>query len=242
MTGAGFSGMPSALARDYGISSRIEAGVLDRANALQAGHRYTCTGRQELWEACHDMRQTVAALQALADAALADCDLQGTTRAHVERIASQAEILADTIRLQLHPAGDDQRRPRLLDLNRLTFDLADGERVTYKGVLEVIGEPAPVLIHARRDDVRRVLCNLLSNATRAAGPAGRVVVEVRVEAGLAEVIIENTGPTLAAGPEGTGLGWSIITQRLLRTGGRLAYGQGKRGGVRATLWLPLAVY
>jgi len=241
VTGAAYNGVLSAPVRACGSVSKIEAAGTDRENALRASHPYTCEGQQELWEACHDMRQMVAAVQTLADAALADRGLQGPARAHVEKIAGQAEILADTIRLQLHPAGGDPKSRRLIDLRRLVSDVADGERVTYQGTLEVIGEPAPVLIHAKLDDVRRVLSNLLSNATRAAGPTGSVVIEVKVEAELAEVDIDNTGPTFAKASEGTGLGWSIITQRLSRVGGRLAYGQGKRGGVRATLWLPLAV-
>jgi signal transduction histidine kinase len=160
----------------------------------------------------------------------------------VEKIAGQAEILADTKRPQLRPAADDRKRRRLFDLRRLISDLADGERVTYRGMLDVIAESAPVLIHANLDDVRRVLANLLSNATRAAGPAGSVVIEVTVEAGLAEVVIDNTGPTCAQAPEGTGLGWNIITRRLSRMEGSLVYGQGRQSGVRATLRLPLAVY
>jgi signal transduction histidine kinase len=187
------------------------------------------------------MRQAVAAVRTLADAALADRGLRGAARAHVEKIAGQAEILADTIREQLCSADGDQRCCRLIDLRRLVTDAVDGERLTYQGTVEVLGGSAPVLIHAKRDDVRRILSNLLGNATRAAGPAGNVVIEVKVESELAEVVIDNSGSTFAEGPEGTGLGWGIIVQRLLRTGGRVAYGPGRRGGVRATLWLPLAV-
>ena len=187
------------------------------------------------------MLQTVAAVQTLADAALAERSLQGPARGHVEKIAVQAEILADIVRQQLRQAADDQKGPRLIDLRRLISDVADGERVTYQGVLEVIEQPVPVLIHAERDDVRRVLSNLLSNATRAAGPAGNVVIEVKVKSALAEIVIDNTWPTFAELQEGTGLGWSIIAQRLSRIEGKLAYSHGSRGGIRATLSLPLAV-
>jgi signal transduction histidine kinase len=158
-------------------------------------------------------------------------------------IAHQAEILADAIRQQLHSTGGPVKRRGLIDLRRLVFDVAETERVTYRGTLEVIGDSAPVLVDAGRDDVRRVLANLLSNATRAAGPTGNVVIEVKVDVGPAEaeVVIDNTVPTVAQAPEGTGLGWSIIIQMLTRIDGTLAYGQGRRGGVRATLSLPLAM-
>ena len=204
--------------------------------------RVVCEGHHDLREVCHDPRQTVAAVRTLADAALADDGLQGAARVHVEKLADQAEILADTIRQQLRPPPGDQKRRRLFDLRRPICDLVDAERVTYRGVLDLMAGPAPVLVHAQPADVRGVFVNLLSNATRAAGPAGSVMIEVRVEGGLAEVIMDNTGPTRVGVPEGTGLGWDIITKRLSRIEGRLAYGLGRGGGVRATVHLPLAVF
>jgi signal transduction histidine kinase len=215
---------------------------LDEEAARQAVQLPACTGQHDLREVCHDLRQTIAAVQTLADAALADHGLQGVARAHVEKIVGQAEILSDTIRQQLRLAADGRKQRRLFNLRRLIWDLADAERVTYQGRLDVIAEPGPVLIHADLDDVRRVLANLLSNGTRAAGPAGSVVIEVTAESGLAKVVIDNTVPTNGQAPEGTGLGWNIITQRLSRIEGSLVYGQGRRGGVRATLRLPLAMY
>lgn len=208
--------------------------------ALSAPVRAVCKGHHDLQEVCHDLRQTVAAVRMLADAALADDGLQGTARAHVEKLADQAEVLADTIRQQLRSVPGDQNR-RLFDLRHPICDLVDAERVTYHGVLDLKAGPAPVLVHAQPVDVRRVFVNLLGNATRAAGPGGSVMIEVRVEGSLAEVSIDNSGPTRPGTTEGTGLGWDIITQRLSRMGGRLAYGLGSCGGVRATVHLPLAM-
>ena len=223
-----------------GSVSRPKVASTDRDGSPSGGSPAACQERQELLEACHDMVQAVAAVQTLADAALAERSLQGPARGHVEKIALQAEILADTVRQQLRHAADDQKGRRLIDLRRLISDVADGERVTYHGGLEVIGQPVPVLIHAVRDDIRRVLSNLLSNATRAAGPAGNVVIEVKVKSGLAEIVVDNTWPTFAELQEGTGLGWSIIAQRLSSIEGRLAYSHGSQGGIRATMSLPLA--
>lgn len=225
-----------------GRANEVEATGAEGEDAPQAGLPDSGQGYQQLREACHDMRQAVAAVRTLADAALADQGLQGAARAHVEKIGGQAEVLADIIREQLCWAHGDRKSRRLIDLRRLVMDAADGEGVTYQGTLEVIADPASVLIHATPDDIRRVLSNLLDNATRAAGPAGSVVIEVAVNCGLAQVVIENTGSAFAGVPEGTGLGWSIIAERLSRIEGRLAYGRGGGGGVRATLWLPLAVY
>lgn len=232
----------SGAGRGYGGVSKAESGSADKGDSPSADSPVVRQGHQELREACHDMLQAVAAVQTLADAALAERSLQGPARGHVEKIAVQAEILADTVRQQLRQDTDDQKGRRLIELRRLISDVADGERVTYQGVLEVIGQQVPALVHAERDDIRRVLSNLVSNATRAAGPGGKVVIEVTVKGGLAEIVIDNTWPRFAELQEGTGLGWSIIAQRLSRIGGRLAYSHGSRGGIRATLSLPLAVY
>jgi signal transduction histidine kinase len=50
------------------------------------------------------MRQPVAGVLAIAAAALADPDLPGTVRAHLEQIVQQAERLADMIQDSLHAA------------------------------------------------------------------------------------------------------------------------------------------
>lgn len=197
-------------------------------------------GHQELREVCHDMQHRVAAVRTLADAALADGGLQGAARSYVEKLADQAETLADTIRQQLYPAESDQEWARLTDLRSLIVDAAEAERVTYQGTLEVLAQSEPVLVYAKRNDVRRILSNLLANATRAAGPAGRVVLEVKARSGLAQLVVDNTG-AFGEVPDGAGLGWGIMAQRLARCGGRIAYRRGSEGGVRATLSLPLAL-
>lgn len=214
MTGSVYNSLLSAPGTAPGRVHTVEGVDPDREGAQQAGHLHACTGQHDLREVCHDLLQTIVVVRTLADAALADHGLQGVARAHVEKIAGQAEILADTIRRRLRPAGADRARRRLFDLRHLISGLADGERVTYHDTLYIIAGPAPVFIHANLDDVRRVLANLLSNATRAAGPTGSVVIEVTVEAGLAEVAIDNTAPMCARAPERTGLGRNIICQRL----------------------------
>lgn len=241
MIGVGCGYIVPRLARATDIASKAKAASTDRDDSPSAGSPAAYQGHQELREACHDMLQTVAAVLTLADAALGERSLREPARGHVEKIAVQAGILADTVRQELRKAADDQKGRRLIDLRLLISDVADGERVTYQGVLEVIEQPVPVLILAARDDVRRVLSNLLSNATRAAGPAGNVLIEVKVKSSLVEIVIDNTCPTFAELQEGTGLGWSIIARRLSRIGGRLAYSLGGRDGIRATLSLPLAV-
>src|SRR5690348_13544005 len=58
-------------------------------------------GIQRLRETCHDIRQPVAAVLALAAAALADPGLPGDTRSYLEQIIKQAQSLAEVIRQRL---------------------------------------------------------------------------------------------------------------------------------------------
>lgn len=57
-----------------------------------------------LRETCHDMRQPVAGVLALAGAALSEPDLPRTVRVSLEQIVLQAERLADMIQDWLHGA------------------------------------------------------------------------------------------------------------------------------------------
>jgi hypothetical protein len=61
---------------------------------------------QQLRETCHDVRQPVAIMMALAAAALTESDLPAATRHRLEQIIEQAEWLSDMIRSGL---GTQQR-------------------------------------------------------------------------------------------------------------------------------------
>lgn len=197
-------------------------------------------GVQRLREICHDIRQPVAAVQALAAAALGDPGLPGVTHSYLEQIITQAQTLADVIRQRLHTDEPAEARARLTDLGSLADEAATAERVTYEGTLEVAPHAEPVLVWVNQVDVRGIISNLLSNATRAAGPAGTVRIEISHDLGLAQLVVEDTGPGFGKIPGETGLGWRIIARSLATCRGKISYGRGPLGGVRACLWLPLA--
>jgi signal transduction histidine kinase len=197
-------------------------------------------GLQRLREICHDIRQPVAAVQALAAAALGDPGLPGVTHSYLEQIITQTQTLADVIRQRLHADGAPEASARLTDLGSLADEAAAAERVTYEGTLEVEPHAEPVLVCVNQVEVRGIISNLLSNATRAAGPAGTVTIEISHDLGLAQLVVEDTGPGFGEIPGGTGLGWRSIARSLAICRGKISYGRGPLGGVRASLWLPLA--
>jgi signal transduction histidine kinase len=195
---------------------------------------------QRLRETCHDMRQPVAAVLSLAAAALTEPCLPDVTRSYLEQISTLARSLADVVHRSLHAEERADEGARLTDLVQLAGEAAAAEHVTFGGTLRLLPQAGPVFIRANPVDIRRVIANLLGNAARAAGPAGRVTIEVGCDSGLAQVAVEDSGPGFGHIPEGTGLGWRIVAQSLARCGGSIKYGESTLGGVRASFWLPLA--
>jgi signal transduction histidine kinase len=191
-------------------------------------------------EICHDMRQPIAAVLALADAALTGPRLPDVTRSQLEQISTLAQSLADVVNHWLRADEQVDEAVRLTDLVRLADEAVAAERVTFEGTLTLLPPAEPVLLHVNPVDMRRVISNVLGNATRAAGPAGQVTVEVSCDSGLAQLAVEDSGPGLGHLPEGTRLGWGIVAQILARCGGSIEYGEGALGGMRACFWLPLA--
>jgi signal transduction histidine kinase len=189
-------------------------------------------------EVCHDMRQPVAGMLSLAWAALTVPELPGAARSWLEQIVAQVETLAELIERSLDrddPVGGTLRT----DLGQLARAVVAGEQLTYRGMLHTSVPSQPVLADVNRVDARRIVANLLSNATRAAGPDGSVTVRVAREPGCARLVVQDTGPGFGRISPSTGLGIGVIPRCLVRCGGRIGYEQGPDGGAEATVSLPL---
>ncbi len=194
---------------------------------------------QHFREICHDLRQPVAAVLSLAAAALTVPGLPSAARARLDQIVAEAQTLAELIEQSLD-CGDPATGAPRIDLGQLASQVAAGERLTYRGRLRVTAPSGPVLAGINPVDARRILANLLSNATRAAGPGGRVTVRVARDRDCAQLTVLDSGPGYAKIPRSTGLGTGVIARCLVRCGGQIAYGRSPDGGVRATVSLPLA--
>lgn len=192
---------------------------------------------QRLRETCHDMRQALGSVFALAGAALAEPGLDESTRARLEQIVGQAEWLAELIK---HGLGDPDPAAgaQLLDLTELADEAATAERVTYRGELVLVRPAECVLTRGDRVAIRRIIANLLSNATRAAGPLGRVRVETGYDRDRALLIVDDSGPGFGQIAEGTGIGLRAVSRGMNGCAGRIEYGRAALGGVRVRLWLP----
>lgn len=195
---------------------------------------------QRLREACHDMKQPLACVFALAAAALAEPDLPRSAADRLEQIVEQVRWLRDMIEQFLHGDHHPGDRVRLLDLAILAGETAAAERLVYDGQIGFTRPSEPVLAWGDPVDIRRIIANLLGNATRAAGSPGRVQINVRNEQQTALLSIDDSGPGFGRIPERHGLGLQSVARSTGRCEGSVQYGSSPLGGVRVRLCLPMA--
>jgi K+-sensing histidine kinase KdpD len=191
-----------------------------------------------LQETCHDMRQPVASMFALAAAALAEPGLPQPARARLEQIVEQAEWLADLIQHSLHTAGPTAAGGCQTDLLRVVNEAVAAECVTWPGDARIVGAAEPIFTAVHSVLLRRMVANLLSNATRAAGPSGAVTVEVGYQRGSAMLAIEDNGPGFGNIERGLGLGLNAVSRFVTAYDGGLDYERSDSGGARVSMWLP----
>lgn len=193
---------------------------------------------QHYREICHDMRQPVAGVLSLAAAALAVPELPSAARSRLEQIVTEAQSLAELIEQSLDRHDSTASAPQT-DLRQLAAEVMAGEQLTYPGMLRMTAPPGPVLVDISGVDLRRIVGNLLGNATRAAGPDGCVTIQVTRDDDCARLVVQDSGPGFARIRRGTGLGTGVIARCLVRCGGRIDYRPSPTGGVKATVSLPL---
>jgi signal transduction histidine kinase len=151
---------------------------------------------------------------------------------------TETESLAELIEQSLACDRPGEGASRT-DLGGLAGEVVAGEQLTYGGLLRITAPGRPVLAAVSRVDARRIIANLLSNGTRAAGPDGRVTVQIGRVHGYARVVVQDSGPGFARIRPSTGLGTQVIARCLARCGGQMDYGRSPAGGVKATVLLPL---
>lgn len=189
---------------------------------------------QELLQACHDIRQPIAGILALAGAALAEAELPASVRARLNQIVGLAEWQSDVIDNWLR--GPDDARGT--DVVRVVNEAIAAQRVTWAGEITLVWPPEPAFVPLDKVAVRRMAANLLANAARAATPSGQVTVEVSRRGSWILLVAEDNGPGFGRLPAGTGLGLTAVARQAARHQGRLECGRGSLGGARVSLWLP----
>jgi signal transduction histidine kinase len=194
---------------------------------------------QLLNEICHDLREPVGTIRATAATALAGSGLETQVRRRLEQIAGQADWLAsiinDCIRTECQDGGDGTG-DCLANVMHVVNEAVAACRLTWPGDLSVTSPHEPVVCAVNPVVLRRVISNVLSNATRAAGPSGVVAVEIKRDRSMTVVMVEDSGPGFGMIPPGYGIGLAEVASNVIKYGGRLECRRGARGGAIVSLW------
>jgi signal transduction histidine kinase len=196
---------------------------------------------QSIREICHDLRNPIATIAALAAAAMIEMDASSSPNEgraivgrRLEQIQEEARRMTQLVRQLL----EDSTAPRLLDASDVAAEVAASCRVTFPGTIQVIAQ-AGAMVLVDEIALRRALANLIENATRAAGPDGSVLVRVRRARQWIHCEISDSGPGFGNGPSGSqALGLTIVDRLARSHGGRLEILDGSLGGAMLRLSLP----
>jgi signal transduction histidine kinase len=170
--------------------------------------------------------------------------LQGI-RAEAARMASLASAFSEYAHLP-------EPRPTSLDPAALVRELA--EREIPPGITGAVRvhEPLPRIL-ADRDEIERMLRNLIKNAVEAMEGTGSLTISARSadDAATVEMEVIDNGPGMDARTlaqvwqpgfttkaEGTGLGLALVRGTVIRMGGRLGIESRPGAGTRVTIRLP----
>jgi signal transduction histidine kinase len=192
-----------------------------------------------LLEACHDMRQPIAGVLALAGATLTEPGLPKAARARLEQIMQQAEWLGDIVQSWLQADQPDEAAVGT-DLARVVSETMAAGCADSQVEVNVVWPAEPVHASVHPVVIRRIMANVLDNAIRAAGPSGSVTIEIRSQDDRALVVVDDSGPGFGGIQAGLGLGLRAVARNVASYGGRLECGCAPLGGLRVSLWLPLS--
>jgi signal transduction histidine kinase len=203
----------------------------------------------QLREALHDMRQPVANTMALAAAALTEPDLPGEARGRLLQIVDQGQWLADMISACLALSANqtpdyveneiDSSPICCTDITRIAGEVIAAQRLVWPGEITLTTSPVPLRCRLDPALLRRVVTNLVDNATHAASPAGTVTVDIRQDQDAVMLAVEDDGPGFGNVPIGTGLGLSAVARNIVKHGGKVECSRAASGGARVRLQLPL---
>lgn len=200
---------------------------------IQRGTRPRPDDREtELRGVLHDVGHGLATLSMLVDG-LADAARRGVPVPDLlDLVARETARLLAVVHAGATPAATE-----VVPVRSMLEPIAGVARRTGRAPVRLApGEE----VHLRVDPVllSRVVANLVDNATRAAGPGGRVDIVV---SGDRDVVIDvvDDGPGYPSGPSGaSNLGLDVVTRLLAACGGRLEIDHVAPSGTRMRVVLP----
>lgn len=181
----------------------------------------------------HDLGHEMTTLSYLVEAVRGDPALPGDSGARMELVSVEVSRLLEIIRQAL--SGTAATDP--IDVRAMASELT--RLAAAASGTPVVLRPGPaVTIKVSETLLWRALANVVDNATRAAGEAGRVEVVIG-QASQTVIDVIDDGPGFGNGPRGTAsLGLRVATSLLESCGGSLEVHSPAAGGSRVRIALP----
>ncbi|MGH9116820.1 MAG: sensor histidine kinase [Acidimicrobiales bacterium] len=230
--------------------ARLVRSINDMAASLE---RSRGLEREFLVSISHDLRTPLTSIagwaEALADGNVPDPKRAGATvMAEARRLDRLVRDLLDLARLRAR-AFALETQP--VDLRDVAAGTAEGLRPDVEDAgLEMVAEvpDGPVVVAGDPDRLAQIAANLIENAARHA--RRRVHVVVGIEAGGATLCVTDDGPGIPVADRarvverlhstgGTGMGLAIVLELTRAMGGDLQVQEGRDGGARFVVTLPL---
>lgn len=228
---------------DFAVLSLVAAAAYHLAGRtlqpIQDAHERQ---RRFVADASHDLRNPLAAIRSTAESALGKGTSAAAREEALRRIVASAERLgsltADLLLMARSERGLLETVPEPLDLSVLVAELVEQVGVLHPQVDVTVDLAPDLLVRAHRQQIARVLANILDNAIRYGEQ--RVRVRTRELDGGAVVEVTDDGQGIAtadlghlfdpffrvqsdaAAPAGNGLGLAIADELARRNGGRLS--------------------
>jgi signal transduction histidine kinase len=213
--------------------------------------------REFIADASHELRTPLTSV--LANLELLSEELDGeqaeTAHAALRSTRRMRRLVGDLLLLARADAKRVLTR-RATDLAEVLIEavselepVADGHEISI--------DPSPAVIAGVRDDLLRLVLNLLENAIRHTPPGTHVEASTRLEDGQAVLVVADDGPGISPelerrvferfvrggrdGARGSGLGLAIVRAVVESHGGTVALGaRGAAGGTRFEIRIPAA--
>ena len=183
----------------------------------------------------HDLRQSLGAVMSLVAIVEHDLTRMPEVLKRLDQIRTETEWMSTLV----SAAGPHATDLAVVDVGDVVAEVWNSAAATARCDLQLVRDAAAFAV-VDPVGLSRSVRNMVDNAVRAAGPGGRVTVQVRVGYDEVSVEVQDSGPGFGRVPAQEGLGLVTVHRFVAGCGGRLEVDRSPLGGAELALRLPRA--